>query len=613
MNYLLEGSQMQNTQHIKKRHEVATQETWDLSDLFVNFDDWEKNFLQLPTEVELEKEIQNKYKNKLSTAPDVLLNCLKFQESLSRKLENLFVYASLRSTEDTGNNKATEAVGKIENKMALLTSKFAFLNPEILKIQNLEDWILKEPLSNYHFQLSELLRNKKHILTEQEEAILARVSVPLNTFDEIHGKWNDADLKFMPALDSLGKENIVSNSRYSLNLQSQDRTLRQNTFQSYYQEIAKWRNTITANYYGNMLSGSTVARIRNFSGYLEAELFQDNIPIAIYDNLIAEVKKNLSLLHRSMQLRKKILGIDAVFPYDRNVSLYESKEQNSFSWEQGRDLVLQAIAPLGQEYVDIATKGLTKERWIDRAENEGKRSGAFSWGTYDSRPYILQTWNGTLGDVYTLAHELGHSMHTYFSNKTQPYHCAHYTIFVAEVASTLNEALLSSYILKHKSGSELAKCVLSENLENFEGTVLRQTLFAAFEREAAKIVDQDESFTPEKLENIYFTLNKEWYGQESSYPDFIKHEWMRIPHFYSAFYVYKYATSYCASLALAEEFEKNAQNARESVFKILTAGGSQSPLAILKNAGIDFLTPHPVANAFANYKKNIELAERELC
>ncbi|MGY3804937.1 oligoendopeptidase F [Pigmentibacter ruber] len=600
-------------QKIKNRNEINIEETWDLSDLFTDFKDWEENFKKLPTEEEVENVIQEKYKNRLAIRPEILFDCLKYKENLSRKLENLFVYAQLKSTEDTSDNHATEAVGKIENKMANLTAKFSFLNPEILNISNLKLWLEESPLDVYKFSLSELLRSKEHVLTEKEEEILAKLSVPLRTFDEIHSKWNNADLKFEPALDSLGEKHIVSNSRYSLNLQSKDRKLRENTFQSYYQEIAKWRNTITANYYGNMSTGSNIAKIRKFSGFLESELFEDNIPIDLYDNLIKNVKANLNILHESMRIRKKILKLDKVYPYDRYVSLYESNENSYFSWEEGRDLVLKAIQPLGNEYVEIATKGLTKERWIDRAENEGKRSGAFSWGTYDSRPYMLQTWTGTLGDVYTLAHELGHSMHSYYSNKNQPYHNAHYAIFVAEVASTLNEALLSQYILREKKGSNLAKYVLSENLENFEGTVLRQVLFANFEREAAKIVDQNEAFTPERLEELFLNMNKEWYGEEhSGFPDFIKHEWMRIPHFYSAFYVYKYATSYCASLALSEALLKDPDTTRKQIFNLLKAGGSKAPLEILLDAGIDFLTPKPVENAFLNYQKNLTIAENEL-
>ncbi|WP_186645319.1 oligoendopeptidase F [Fluviispira vulneris] len=601
---------MKEIQKIQKRSEVKTEETWNLTDLFQDFSHWTNEFNKLPSEDDLEKLIESKYKNKLSQSPEIIYDCLKCRDELSLRLENLFVYASLRNTEDVKNTESSEAVGKIEIKHSGLMSKFAFLEPELLKISQINEWIKIEPLKTYQFKIMELIRKKPHILTEQEESLLAKLSVSLNIFDEIHSKWNNADLKFSNALDSNGKEHIVSNSRYSLNLQAKDRVLRKNTYNSYNSEICKWRNTITSNYYGNMLSGSTVAKVRKFSGYLEAELFDDAIPVSLYDGLIDAIKKNISLLHRSMKLRKKLLKIDAVQPYDRAVSLFESKEEVTFTWEEGRDIVLKAIAPLGEEYVAIATQGLTQDRWVDRAENEGKRSGAFSWGTYTSRPYMLQTWTGTLSDVYTLAHELGHSMHSYYSHKHQPYHNANYTIFVAEVASTLNEALLSDYILTHMKDSDLAKSVLSENIENFEGTVLRQVLFAAFEREASLIADKEESFTPDTLEEIYLNLNKFWYGSECEYPEYVKHEWMRIPHFYSAFYVYKYATSYCASLALSENLRTDKEKTREKIFSFLKAGGSKSPLDILKDAGIDFLNSDPVANAFENYKRNIELAEK---
>lgn len=596
---------------IKQRKEVPPQETWDLSDLFSDFKSWYKVFATLPSTEELEAELNHKYRGRLAQSPQTLFSCLQFKDDLTRKLENLYVYANLRSAENVGDTEANEACGKIENKMAALLALFAFLDPEILTIAKLSEWIESEPLKAHSYRLSELIRHKPHILSEKEEAILAKLQVPLGVFDDIHSKWNNVDLKFSPAKDSQGKEHLVSNSRYSLNLQSYDRTLRTNTFNSYYSEISKWRHTICANYYGNMISGSTQAHVKNFSSFLECELFHDAIPVSLYDNLVANVRKNLPLLQRSMELRKKVLKIDNVFPYDRYVSLYKSETELKFSWEEGRDLVLEAIAPLGAEYVDIAKKGLTTERWIDRAENEGKRSGAFSWGTYDSRPYMLQTWTGTLSDVYTLAHELGHSMHSYLSHKNQPYHTASYTIFVAEVASTLNEALLTEHILKNKPNSDVAKSVISESLENFEGTVLRQVLFATFEREAAKIADQGEVFTPDALEALYLGLNREWYGAGAlTTPDYVKHEWMRIPHFYNAFYVYKYATSYCASLALAKYLKDDPNTGTKLIFSLLKAGGSKPSLQILKDANVDFSTSKPVDDAFLNYRHNIERAEK---
>ncbi len=599
------------TNQILSRSEINEEETWNLKDLFLDFNDWEAHICKLPSDKNLEQELQQKFKGKLNQSPEILFQCLQYRDSLSRKLENLYVYAHLRQTEDVENALSSEKCGKIDNTMSLLSSKFSFMEPEILTIPNLSDWIIKEPLKSYAYKLSELLRKKAHILSEKEEALLSRLSVPLSVYDNIHSKWNNADLKFANANDKNGEEHSVTNSRYGLNLQSQDRTLRENTFNSYYSEICKWRNTITENYYGNMIAGSTLASIRNFGGFLESSLFEDDIPVSLYDNLIKTIRNNLDLLHRSMKLRKKILKIDAVAPYDRYASLFTQEKEPKISWEEGYKLVLEAIKPLGEEYVSIAKKGLTTDRWVDRAENKGKRSGAFSWGTYDSRPYMMQSWTGTLGDVYTLAHELGHSMHSYYSHHNQEYQNSSYTIFVAEVASTLNEALLTEHILTNLANTDLAKMVVSESIENFEGTVLRQVLFATFEKEAARISDSGEVFTPDNLEEFYLNLNKEWYSEESScFPEFNKYEWMRIPHFYSAFYVYKYATSYCASLSLAEKLKNNPKQTQEHIFSFLKAGGSKPSLEILKQAGVDLLSADPIQNAFISYKRNIERAEK---
>jgi oligoendopeptidase F len=594
---------------IPKRKDVSEEETWKLDDLFKDFNEWEKSFQELPDAQTLNKLLEEKFKNKLGESPSKLYECLTYRDELSRKLDNLYVYANLRAAEDVSNKEANEFTGRIDFKSSEIYSQLAFIEPEILTIPNITSWITTEPLNGYRFKLEETLRFKNHILSEKEEAILSQMGVALRVFDDIHSKWNNADLKFNPVLDSEGKEHIVSNSRLSLNMQSHDRVLRENTFNSFYTEISKWRNTITSNYYGNMISGSTYAKIKKYISFIESRLFDDDIPLSLYENLIAAIRNNLDSLHYSMGLRKKILKIDKVAPYDRYVSLFKSETLPKFSWEEGRDLVLSAIAPLGEEYVSIARKGLTTDRWIDRAENEGKRSGAFSWGTYDSRPYMLQTWNNTIGDVYTLAHELGHSMHSYYSHKFQPYHYGSYTIFVAEVASTLNEALLTDYILEKYANTDLAKSVLSEAIGNFEGTVLRQTLFAAFEKEAASIVDSGEVFTPDRMDEIYFNLVKDWYGEHSAYPEFIKHEWMRIPHFYSPFYVYKYATSYCASLSLSQSLKKNPESTREKIFSFLKSGGSKPSLEILKLAGVDLLEPTAINNAFLDYRQNVKKGE----
>ncbi|MEY3901643.1 MAG: hypothetical protein RL189_949, partial [Pseudomonadota bacterium] len=530
---------------------------------------------------------------------------------LIRKLENLYVYAGLRNAEDVGDARSSEAIAKIAQINAVLMAQWSLLNPELLAIKSLHLWCDEQPLIEFRYELRELIRSQKHVLSEREESILTQLSTPLGQFADVHSKWNNVDLKFPAAKDSTGKEHLVSNGRFGVLLASGDRTLRKNTFESLYNEMVKSRHHIAANFFGRLLTGSTTAKIRGFAGFLESQLFPDDIPTEIYDGLVATVRKNLKSLHRSVALRKKVLGIDKVHLYDRYVSLAGGKEETKISYNEACELILKSVAPLGAEYVETARKGLTEHRWVDWAENEGKRSGAFSWGTFDSNPVMLLTWTGSLNDLFTLAHELGHSMHSWLANHTQPYHLAGYTIFVAEVASTLNEVLLSDYILTHMPDTPLARDCLSHWLQGFEGTVLRQTLFATFERDASRQVDAGEAMTADSFDSLYSQLVKEWYGTDAGFEQVNASEWMRIPHFYSTFYVYKYATSYCASLALFEELKRDVGkgDARNKVLGLLKAGGSKSPLDILLDAGVDFRTPAPVEKAFLAYERFLERAE----
>lgn len=590
------------------RAQVSPHQTWDLRDLFESDAAWQKAFESLPTEEQLEAEIDRLYRNKLALGAHTVHAALTFRDTLTRKLTNLHTYAGLRNAEDVGNRETSAMAAKADTKYAELMTPFAFLEPELLTLESLTEWITLSPLSEHAFELSELVRSKEHILSDKEEAILTELSPSLGKFSEIHSKWINVDLKYPPAVDAKGGEHLLTDGRYATLLASPDRVLRKSTFENTFGELAKWRNTIAANFYARLITGSTLARIRHYDGFLASQLDYDDIPLAVYDGLISTVRSRLPLLHRSIALRKKVLKIDKVALFDRYVSL-SSQTPLVFSWAEACDLVLESLAPLGADYVAAARAGLTTERWADWAENEGKRSGAFSWGTYDSRPYMLITWTGSLNDLFTLAHELGHSMHTWYANRTQPYQTAQYPIFLAEVASTLNEALLASYILKHKANSPLARDVVSHMLHGFEGTVLRQSLFAAFEREASRRVDQGEPLTAGDLDNIYLALNREWYGPDAEIPNTVAHEWMRVPHFYSTFYVYKYATSYCASLFLAEELARDPLNACAQIHTFLKAGGSNTPLRTLKASGVDFLTPKPVDEAFAFYEKNLGQAE----
>lgn len=597
---------------LPKRNQVNPAQTWDLNKLFANLDDWQRALDSLPSEKELADELSRRFKGQLEKGgPSLVHEALHVRNGLIRKLENLYVYAGLRNAEDVGDSRSSECIAKISQINAQLMAQWAFLNPELLAINTLHLWIQSEPLIEFHYELSELIRSQKHVLSEREESILTQLSTPLGQFSEIHSKWNNVDLKFQKAKDSKGQEHLVSNGRFGQLLASTDRTLRKSTFESLYTEMVKSRHLIASNFFGRLLTGSTLAKIRGFNGFLESQLFPDDIPTEIYDSLVSTVRKNLKSLHRSVNLRKKALNLDKVYLYDRYVSLAGHAEETKISYQDACDLILKSIAPLGTEYVETARKGLTEHRWVDWAENEGKRSGAFSWGTFDSNPVMLLTWTGSLNDLFTLAHELGHSMHSWHSNHTQPYHLAGYTIFVAEIASTLNEVLLSDYILTSMPNTALARDCLSHWLQGFEGTVLRQTLFATFERDASRRVDAGEAMTADSFDELYSGLLKEWYGPESGFDALNASEWMRIPHFYSTFYVYKYATSYCASLALFEELKRdgNADAARAKILGLLKAGGSKSPLNILLDAGVDFRTPAPVEKAFQAYERFVQRAE----
>ena len=596
---------------IPKRVEVDPKKTWNLQKLFSSFADWQNAFDALPREEDLLHHISESYLGKLGSSPQLIADVLDEKHELRRKLLNLYVYAGLRNAEDVGESTSTQAQAKIHAKYASLAALYAFVEPELLRIETLQEWTRTDSLKKYAFDIHELLREKMHVLSEPEEKLLANLSPIFSQFSTIHTKWNNVDLKFADAIDSKGNSHKVTHGRYGNLLSNPDRELRKSAFESVNGECAKQRNTIASNFYARLLTGSLVAKARNYQGFRHSQLSADAIPELVYDNLIESVRKNLDALHQSLALRAKVLNTDFVFPYDRRVSLAKQESEVRFTFEEACELVLAAVAPLGEEYVQIARNGLLVERWADWCENEGKRSGAFSWGTYDSNPVIHITWTGTLDDVFTLAHELGHSMHSYFSNHSQPYHLASYTIFVAEVASTLNEALLAKHILRTQSNTILGKAVLSQLLEGFEGTVLRQVLFAAFESTAAAQIDAGNPLAADDFEEIFLKLNQEWYGEKGGISPFSRYEWMRIPHFYSTFYVYKYATSYCAAQALQVQLldpnPTTSAAARTRIFALLRAGGSKQPLEILRAAGVDLATANPIDNAFKTYRENINL------
>lgn len=591
-----------------KRSEVDPTRTWDLSSVFPDFDAWDASFATLPSEASVSSHIERHFRGQLGNGAATILAALAHREAVLRPLERLYIFAQLKNAEDLGDARSSEAGAKIGLRYAELAASFSYLEPELLGLPDLAQQAKDPALAAYRFELEELLRGKAHVLSEAEESLLAQLSPVLGKFGEIHEKWADVDLEFPDAVDAHGTKHAVTQARAGLHMESPDRVLRKSAFESLNKTMAKGRNAICANFNGAITAGSLLARVKRFPGFLESQLFPDDVPVALYDTLVATVRRNAPLLHRSMEIRRKALGLAKIAYYDRAVSLARDPLP-AFTWEQGKELVLKSLEPLGAEYVAAATAGLGAERWCDFAENQGKSSGAFSSGTYDTRPYMLMTWTGSLNDVFTLAHELGHSMHSRLSNQAQPYHLSGYAIFVAEVASTLNEALLGHYILTKMPGTDLARHAVSSQIRGFEGTVVRQVLFAAFERACAKLTDAGEALTPDRCDAIYMNLNREWYGPEVDLPEEMASGWMSIPHFYHTFYVYKYATSYCASLSLFRSLLAEGEPARARVLGMLRAGGSKAPLAILRDAGVDFLAGSPVDDAFHAFAAQLDAAE----
>jgi oligoendopeptidase F len=597
------------------RQAVPVEQTWDLSSLFSNWQDWETCLASLPTPQSLASLLQDTYIGRIDQAP-VLLDFIVYRMGLSRKLENLYVYAGLKQTEDGTNPTAQQYSQKVEILYSLLEAEFAFFEPELLACSNAAlAALLQDPvLQDYRFYLEELVRGKPHVLSKDKEETLSLLSPVLGSFGTIHHQWNDVDQTFPTVTDSNGMEQPLSHARISKLMESKDRVLRQRAFEAYYGRIAEYKNTIASTYYAHIQTNSIMSRMRGYSSTLQGALFGTNIPESLYANLVQGVKDKIGLFHESLAIRKNRLGLDTLEAWDKYVPL-SVDELPEFSWEEGRDTVLAAIAPLGTDYVEKARRGLTVDRWVDRAENAGKRSGAFSWGTYDSNPFMLQTWTNTLNDVYTLAHELGHSMHSLYSRTTQPYQYGQYTIFVAEVASTFNEILLTHHLRKHPNPTVRFE-VVSQAIENFEGTILRQTMFADFEWQCSKAVDAGEPLATSDFRDIYQNLLETWYGtktentQSDTGNTTTKHynihglegdSWIRIPHFYSSFYVYKYATSFITSIALYQRYLTLGDAAITQYFSLLKAGGSKPSLEILKDAGVDLLDPATFESAFVYY------------
>ncbi len=579
---------------IKKRSEIEEKYKWNLEAIYPDNQAWETEYKEVQS---LAADIEGK-KGSLGNSAADLLAVLKSSDELEIKAEKIYVYAKMRRDEDNANNNYQILYDRAENLIIRVNSASSFIVPEISNIpeDKLRDFLAEnQDLSVYQHFFDEILRQKKHILSVAEEKILANVAdlsyAPTNIFSMI----NNADIKFPIIKDEKGNDVELTKGRYGRFMESEDRRVRRDAYKALYSSYGKLKNTIGTTLSSSVKKDIFYARTRKYNSAIEAALDQDNVAVEVYDRLIDTVHKNLDYMYRYIDLRKKLLGLDKLQMYDIYVPLIKNIDVE-ITYEEAKDLVVKGLEPLGADYLKILQEGLNSG-WIDVYENEGKTSGAYSWGSYATSPYILLNYDNKLNDVFTLAHELGHSLHTYYSNSSQPYVYSQYSIFVAEVASTVNESLLIDYMINKAKNDQEKMYLINHYLEQFRGTVYRQTMFAEFEKIIHEKVENGEALTPEILSEVYQGLNELYYGAGIELDEKIASEWMRIPHFYSAFYVYKYATGFSAATALKEQIIKEGEPAVNRYIDFLKSGSSDYPLNVLKKAGVDLTKAEPVQDA----------------
>lgn len=601
---------MQETKkEILNREEVPEELTWRLEDIFPSDEEWEKEYEQLQKDLPSVSE----YRGKLSESSETLYELLHLQDQLSERLGKLFVYARMRYDQDTTNSFYQAMNGKAQNVLTLATSEMSFITPEILSMEEekIKEFLAEnDDLKLYEHTLHEINRQRPHVLSEREEELLAQASEALQTASQTFSMLNNADLKFPTIKNEDGEEVALTHGRYITFMESKERRVRKDAFKAMFDTYGKYKNTFAATLSGNIKKDNFYAKIRNYESARQAALDANNIPEKVYDNLVEAINKRLSLLHRYTELRKEVLDLDEVHMYDLYTPLVQDVDMK-VTYEEAKQYVLNGLAPLGKEYTDIVQEAYD-ERWIDVLENKGKRSGAYSSGTYGTNPYILLNWQDTVSDMFTLAHELGHSVHSYYTRKHQPFRYGNYSIFVAEVASTLNEALLNEYLLNHLEDEKEKLYILNNFLEGFRGTVFRQTMFAEFEHDIHIREQNGEPLTAESLTEIYYNLNKKYFGKNVVSDEQIGLEWARIPHFYYNYYVYQYATGYAAATSLANQILEEGEPAVERYINFLKAGSSDYPIEVLKKAGVDMTSEQPILAALDVFEEKLTELENLL-
>lgn len=600
---------MANETTVKKlpsRSELPVEDTWRLEDIFSSDDEWEKEFQEVKSLIPGVKQ----YEGRLGESADLLYEALQKQDQLLERLGKLYAYSHMRYDQDTTNSYYQGLDDRMKNLYSQASSHLAYIVPELLAIDEakIKEFLAeKQELKLYEHSLEEINLQRPHVLTAEMEALLAEASEVLGSSENTFGMLNNADLEFPSIKDENGEEVEVTHGRYSRFLESADRRVRRDAFKAVYDTYGKFRNTFASTLSGNIKKDNFYARVRKYSSARHAALAENNIPESVYENLVSTVNDHLPLLQRYVKLRKRVLGLDELHMYDLYTPLVKDVKME-ISYDEAKEIVLKGLEPLGEEYINVLKEGFDN-RWIDVHENKGKRSGAYSSGSYGTNPYILLNWQNNVNNLFTLVHELGHSVHSYYTRKTQPYPYGNYSIFVAEVASTCNEALLNDYLLKTIDDEQKRIYLLNHYLEGFRGTVFRQTMFAEFEHLIHQKAQNNEALTAESLTKDYYELNKKYYGTDIVVDEEIGLEWSRIPHFYYNYYVYQYATGFSAATALSNGILTEGAPAVKRYIDFLKSGSSDYPIEVLKKAGVDMTSKKPIedaCNVFAEKLSELE-------
>ncbi len=588
---------------VKTRDQIDKKYKWNIEDMYASDELWEKDY----AEALKAAEAYGRFEGTLANGAGALLEALAVKDEVWQKIERVYVYARQRRDEDNRVTKYQAMCDRTHALIAKASAAMSFFTPELLSIpeETVLGFIDSEPgLGIYRHAITDVLREKAHVLSPAEENLMAQLGELFSATNDIFTMLNNADMKFGRIRDENGDEVELTHGNYIAFLESRDREVRRQAFEHMYAAYIGLINTISTSYNYNTKTDVIGARVRKYPSALEAALSSDNIPVSVYDSLISSVHKSLPALHKYMAVRKKLLGVDELHMYDVYVPLIETKE-DPISFEDAVMTVREALKPLGGDYLSRMNAGIAAG-WIDVCENVGKTSGAYSFGSYDSMPYILLNWSDKLNDVFTLIHEMGHSMHSDYTRESQPFVYGSHSIFTAETASTVNENLLMKYLLRTNKDPEMRKYLLNKYIEEFRTTLFRQTMFAEFERITHAAVESGEVLTAEWMNDQYRKLNEQYFGPDVVIDKEIEYEWARIPHFYNAFYVYKYATGYSAASAISERILTQGESAAADYIRFLRTGESDYPIELLRIAGVDMDTEGPVNEAMATFEKLVD-------